>query len=53
MVFSRWGIDIGGQLPTALGNYKYVIVVVGYFSKWIEAKAVQNITSQVVQKFFW
>ena len=24
-----------------------------YFSKWIEAKAVQRITSQVIHKIFW
>jgi hypothetical protein len=51
--FSRWGIDIVGPLPTALGNYKYVVLVVKYFSKWIEAEAIQMITSQKIQKFFW
>jgi hypothetical protein len=42
-----------GQLPTTPGNYKYAIVAVEYFSKWIEARAVQRITSQVIQKFIW
>ena len=51
--FTRWGIDIVGPLPTAPGSYKYAVVAVEYFSKWIEVKAVQNITSQVIQKFFW
>ena len=51
--FARWGIDIVGPLPTAPGNYKYAVVAIEYFSKWIEAKAVQNVTSQVIQKFFW
>jgi hypothetical protein len=51
--FARWGIDIVGQLPASLGNYKYAIVAVEYFSKWIEARAVQRITSQVIQIFFW
>jgi hypothetical protein len=50
--FERWGIDIVEQLPTTLGNYKYVIVEVENFSKWIEARAVQRINSQVIQKFF-
>jgi hypothetical protein len=36
--FARWGVDIVGQLPTSLRNYKYAIVVVEYFSKWIEAR---------------
>jgi hypothetical protein len=42
-----------GQLPIVAGNYKYVIVEVEYFSKWIEARPVQRITSQEIQKFFW
>jgi hypothetical protein len=32
---------------------KYVVVVVEYFSKWIEAKPLVTITSATVQKFFW
>jgi IS30 family transposase len=29
------------------------VVVVEYFSKWIEAKPLALITSAIVQKFFW
>jgi transposase InsO family protein len=29
------------------------MVVVEYFSKWIEAKALATITSSTIQKFFW
>jgi hypothetical protein len=50
---ARWGIDIVGQLPTTPGKYKYAIVAMEYFSKWIEARVVPRITSQVIQKFFW
>jgi hypothetical protein len=49
----RWGLDLLGPLPLAQGNLKYVIVVVEYFSKWIEAKPLATITSATVQKFFW
>jgi transposase InsO family protein len=28
-------------------------VVVGYFTKWVEAKALANITTPTIQKFFW
>jgi hypothetical protein len=41
----RWGIDIIGPLTTAQGNYKYTIVAVEYFTKWIEAKPLVNITA--------
>ena len=49
----RWGMDLVGPLPTAQGNYKYAVVAVEYFTKWIEAKPLVNITSEAVQKFFW
>jgi transposase InsO family protein len=42
-----------GPLPPAQGNLKYVVVVVEYFSKWIEAKPLATITSVTVHKFFW
>jgi hypothetical protein len=48
----RWGLDLLGPLPPAQGNLKYVVVVVEYFSKWIEAKPLATITSVTVQKFF-
>jgi hypothetical protein len=49
----RWGLDLLGPLPPAQGNLKYVVVVVEYFSKWIEAKPLAMITSATVRKFFW
>jgi hypothetical protein len=49
----RWGLDIVGPLPTAQGNLKFIFVVVEYFTKWIEARAVSTITSKTAQKFFW
>jgi ribonuclease HI len=49
----RWGLDLLGPLPPAQGNLRYVVVVVEYFSKWIEAKPLATITLVTVQKFFW
>jgi hypothetical protein len=49
----RWGLDLLGPLPPAQGNLKYVVVVVEYFSKWIEAKPLATITLVMIQKFFW
>jgi hypothetical protein len=49
----RWGLDLLGPLPPTQGNLKYVVVVVEYFSKWIEAKPLATITLATVQKFFW
>ena len=49
----RWGIDLVGPLPTSQGNYKYAAVAVEYFTKWIEAKPLINITLETIRKFFW
>ncbi|GJW44855.1 reverse transcriptase domain-containing protein [Tanacetum coccineum] len=44
-------MDIVGPLPEAPGKIKYLIVAVDYFTKWIEAKAVTNITGKQVKNF--
>jgi hypothetical protein len=49
----RWGMDIVGPLPTAQGNFKFAVVAVEYFTKWIEARPIANITSATIRKFFW
>jgi hypothetical protein len=47
-----WGINIVGKLTPAQGIYTFPIVIVEYFTKWVEAKSVTNITSATIQKFF-
>jgi hypothetical protein len=49
----RWGIDIVGPLTTAQGNYKFTVVAVEYFTKWIEAKPIVNIVAVGLKRFFW
>jgi ribonuclease HI len=48
----HWGMDIVGPLPTTQGNFKFVLVAVEYFTKWIEARHVATITSATIRKFF-
>jgi hypothetical protein len=48
----RWGIAIVGPLTTAQANYKYAVVVIEYFTKWIEAKPLVNIAAVGLQRFF-
>jgi transposase InsO family protein len=42
-----------GLLIAAQGNYKYAVVAVEYFIKWIEAKPLVNIASTTLKKFLW
>nr|ABG65975.1 retrotransposon protein, putative, Ty3-gypsy subclass [Oryza sativa Japonica Group] len=51
--FARWRLDIIGPFPVARNGYKFAIVAVEYFSRWIEAEPLGAITSAAVQKFVW
>jgi hypothetical protein len=42
-----------GPLTTTQGNYKYVVVTVEYFTKWIEVKPLVNIAAAGLKRFFW
>ena len=37
-IFDMWGIDFMGPFPCSHGN-DYILVVVDYVSKWLEAVA--------------
>jgi hypothetical protein len=47
----RWGMDIVRPLPTAQGNFKFAVVAVEYFTKWIEVMPVATITSPLSKSF--
>nr|GFA54618.1 reverse transcriptase domain-containing protein [Tanacetum cinerariifolium] len=49
-IFDIWGIDFIGPFPSSKGN-KYILVVVDYLSKWVEAKALPTNDARVVVKF--
>ena len=49
--FMHLGLDIIGSLPKTRNNSQYVIVIVNYFTKWVEAESTENITSYDVIKF--
>ena len=49
-VFYCWGIDFVGPLPSSYGN-KYILVVIDYVSKWVEAVATPKNDAKTVVKF--
>ncbi|XP_024007268.1 uncharacterized protein LOC112083471 [Eutrema salsugineum] len=50
-VFDCWGIDFMGPFVSSYGN-QYILVVVDYVSKWVEAVASPTNDSKVVVKLF-
>ena len=46
-------MDILGPLPKALEAFKYLLVVIDYFTKWIEATPLWKITTNDMEKFTW
>nr|GEX34764.1 reverse transcriptase domain-containing protein [Tanacetum cinerariifolium] len=47
---AKKGIDFMGPFPSSKGN-KYILAVVDYLSKWVEAKALPTNDARVVIKF--
>nr|GEW94748.1 reverse transcriptase domain-containing protein [Tanacetum cinerariifolium] len=45
-IFDVWGIDFMGPFPSSQGNM-YILVVVDYLSKWVEAKVLPKIDARV------
>nr|GEZ57158.1 reverse transcriptase domain-containing protein [Tanacetum cinerariifolium] len=45
--FDVWDIDFMGPFPSSKGN-KYILVVVDYLSKWVEAKALPTNDARVL-----
>ncbi|RDX76167.1 hypothetical protein CR513_43871, partial [Mucuna pruriens] len=51
--FHKWGVNILGSFLVVTGHVKYLIVVVDYFTKWIEAEPVTIISIERVGQFYW
>lgn len=51
--FAQWGIDLIGLLPPGKGVVKFIVVVVGYFTKWVEVEALATIMANSITQFLW
>lgn len=48
-IFDVWGIDFVGPFPSLFGN-EYILMVLGYVSKWVEVVVLPtNDTKSVIQ----
>ncbi|RDX96013.1 hypothetical protein CR513_21392, partial [Mucuna pruriens] len=53
MAFLHVGVDILCLFPLVLGQVKFLLVVVDYFTKWIEVESVASISAKRVRRFYW
>jgi transposase InsO family protein len=51
-LFSMVAMDTLGAFPPSAAGNKYVAVCVEYFSRWVEAKAIPDLKSATLAKFF-
>ena len=49
-IFDAWGIDFMGPFVNSQG-FEYILLVVDYVSRWIEAVVVRNADAKIVLKF--
>ena len=49
-IFDVWGIDFMGPFPPSFGKL-YILLVVGYVSKWVEAVACPRNDANTVVSF--
>nr|KYP58627.1 Retrovirus-related Pol polyprotein from transposon opus [Cajanus cajan] len=49
-IFYVWGIDFMGPFPSSFSN-QYILVVVDYVSKWVEASALPTNDAKIVVSF--
>ena len=47
-----WGIDVLGPFPSSYGH-KYILLVMDYLSKWVEAIPTTNCDAKVELNFIW
>ena len=49
-LFDVWGIDFMGPFPSSYSN-KFILIVVDYVSKWVEAVALSTNDARVIVNF--
>jgi len=53
LVFTTWEMNILRSFLLTKGQIKFLIVIINYFTTWINAEPLSNITAQQMQKFIW
>ena len=50
--FRQWGLDFIGEInPSSSGQFKWILIAIDYFTKWVEAIPTRKANDLVVMKF--
>nr|XP_027075869.1 uncharacterized protein K02A2.6-like [Coffea arabica] len=50
--YSIWGMDVIGTIdPPASNGYRFILVAIEYFTKWVETASYKHVTKKVVSDF--
>ena len=50
--FQQWGLDFSGEIhPPSSGQHIWILIVTDYFTKWIEAIPMRQVTDTVIIQF--
>ena len=51
--FYQISIDVQGPLPRTLSGKRYIVVAIDHFTKWIEARALEEADAQTITHFLY
>lgn len=51
LLFAQWGLDLIGPMPQGKRQVNYIVVVVDYFTKWVEVEAFTTVTVAELKHF--
>src|SRR3954470_10271251 len=51
--FYQVGINIMGPLPKTLSGYRYIVVAIDHFTKWVEARTIEEADAQYITLFLY
>ena len=47
-----WGMDVIGPItPKSSNGYRFILVAIDYFTKWVEVESYARVTKEVVTRF--
>ena len=50
-LFSKWGLDIIGPLPSSSSGKLYIMSAIEYVSRWLETRATRSAKSKEMTRF--